>query len=343
MLVGFALVALMGVRPLFATAEDALAHLGAGMKLYELQRLAEAAREFELALVSNPNLHDARYHLAVCFFRQKRFPEAREQFKRLASENFKKDWVCYYLARLDLVDGDLDSAIAGFQSLRRDEPLFDELYYLGFAHLKKGEANEAVEFLKRQLDFNPRDFRAHDQLARAFVKLGRVADSEREFEESRHLHDYYREGKKEMMDCRTQLRDGKADEAWAACGAALGSDDIDKLVAVGMLFGEFSQFDRARQLFTRALELDPESPEANYDLGLTYFRNKNYVQARKYLQAAVRTRPNFFAAVALYGTVLYLLREDAPALDALRRARDLRPEDQAVRNMLAELERARPR
>lgn len=320
-----------------------MSHLGAGIKLFDLQRLPEAAREFEQAIEIDASLHDARYHLAVCYFRQKRFAEAREHFTQLVATGFKKDWATYYLARLDLADGKFDAAIAGLQSLRRNEPLFDELYYLGFAYLKKGEPEKALEILKRQLAFNPRDFRAHDQIARAYVKLGRPQDAEREFEETRRLHEYYREGKTEMMGCRTQLRDGRADEAWAACGRALESDDIDKLVAVGMLFGEFGQSDRARQLFLRAIELDHESPEANYDLGLTYFKEKDYMRARPRLQAAVRSRPNFFEAVALYGTILYLLREDAVAVEVLRHARDLRPEDPAVKNLLAELEHIPPR
>jgi len=114
-------------------------------------------------------------------------------------------------------------------------------------------------------------------------------------------------------------------------------------VAVGILFGEFNEYDRALQLFGRAVELDPESSEANYDLGLTYSRKKDYRLARRYLATAVRARPNFFEAVALYGTVLYLLRDDEPAREALRHAHELRIEDRAVTNILTELERSQPR
>ncbi len=37
-----------------------------------------------------------------------------------------------------------------------------------------------------------------------------------------------------------------------------------------------------------------------------------------------RRRPNFFEALALRGTVLYLIREDTAALAALRRGHELR-------------------
>lgn len=338
-----ALLAFAFCAPLIAASGEALAHLGAGLKQFDLERYSEAAKEFELALRLDPSLNDARYHLGVSLFNSHRYPQARQQFEVLVPLGYRSDWVTYYLARLDLVDGRLDSAIAQFESLRRSEPLQDELYYLGSAYMKKGEVEKAVPILQRAVEFNPRDFRAHEHLARAYVKAGRPQEAEREFAETSRLHDYYLQGKQELDACRAQLSTGHADQAWASCGSVLETDDIDKLVAAGMLFGEFGHYHRAMQLFEKALALDPESSEINFDMGLTYFRIKDCRQARKYLEAATRFRPNFFEAVALYGTVLYVLREDAAALDALRRAHQLRPNDPAVTKLLAQIESRSPR
>ena len=65
-------------------SSDASAHLGAGLKLFDVQRYSEAAKEFERALESDPGLQDARYHLAVCDFNERQYTEARGQFERLA-------------------------------------------------------------------------------------------------------------------------------------------------------------------------------------------------------------------------------------------------------------------
>ncbi len=321
-----------------AAAEDARAHLGAGLRLFDLQRYSEAAREFKLALEMDPKLEEARYPLAVSEFNQRQYLESRQQFERLLAAGYEKDWVTYYLGRLDLQEGNLDQAIQGFQSLKRAVPLEDELYYLGSAYLKKGEPEKALAPLERQVEFNARDFRAHQLLARAYAKLGRPEAAEREYAEAARLHDYYSHGKQELMGCRNELEGGRADQAWARCGSVLESDDIDKLVAVGMLFGEFGAPDRALRAFEKALALDPDSPEVNYDMGFACYGQKNYVRARTYLETAVKLRPNFFEALALEGTVLYLLGEDAAAMKALRRAHDLRPEDSAVNKLLAQLE-----
>ena len=119
------LIVLLSAQWSLATG-DAPAHLGAGLKLFDIQRYSEAAKEFELALEADPGLQDARYHLALCEFNQRHFPEAGEQFERLAQTGYEKRWVTYYLGRIDLIAGRLDLAIQRFQSLRSSEPLQDE-------------------------------------------------------------------------------------------------------------------------------------------------------------------------------------------------------------------------
>jgi len=319
-------------------AEDATAYLGSGLKLFDVERYGEAVPEFERALQLDPKLDQARYHLAVSYFNLHRYPEARQQFERLQASDYKRDWVTYYLGRLDLLAGQTDKAILQLGTLGRAQPLYDESYYLASAYFKQGQNEKAILNLKRYIALNPRDFRAHNLLARVYMKNGKTAEAEREFEVSEKLHQYYLEGKKDLMDCRTDLSTGKVEAAWQRCGPILETDDIDKLVAAGSLFGEFKAYGYALRLFAKALALDPEAAEVNYDLGYTYFQQKDYERAREFLAAALRLRPDFFEALALEGSVLYLLRDDKAALEVLRRAHQLRPEDAAVAGLLAKLE-----
>jgi tetratricopeptide (TPR) repeat protein len=321
--------------------QDGLGHLGAGLRLFELQRYSEAAREFELALEINPKLDDARYHLAVSYFNQRRYADARKQFERLRATGYRKDWATYYFGRMDLLEGSPDRAIQQFESLKGPGPLEDELYFLGSAYMKRGEPEKATGPLKRQTEFNPRDFRAHNLLGRAYTKMGHPREAEREYARAEQLQEYYLKGKKELMECRALLEAAHREQAWARCGSVVETDDIDKLTAVGMLFGEFHSYDRALQVFEKALALDPESPEVNYDIGFTYFGKKDYPQARKFLETAVQLRAHFFEAQALEGTVLYLLGDDAAALKALQQAHELRPDDDAVSKLLAKLQGAK--
>ena len=322
---------------LSSASDSAQEHLGAGLKLFEVERYSEAIRELRLALESDPGLSEARYYLAVSCFNERKYLEAREHFELLLHSGYQKDWVTYYLGRLDLAAGHLDSAIRRFESLKRPAPVTDELYYLGSALMKGGKAAQAAVVLEGQIRFNPRDFRAHSLLARAYIKLGRGQQAEKEFKKSEELHQYYLQGKQELAVCRNYLAAGHADQAWAQCGSALSTDDIDRLVAVGMLFGEFRSYGYAVQAFRKALSLDPESPEINYDLGFTYFQQRQYREARKFLEAALHLRPDFFEALAIEGTALYQLHQDSAARQVLDRAHALRPHDETVSRLLAQI------
>jgi predicted Zn-dependent protease len=210
-----------------------MARLGAGLNLFDLQRYAEAAREFERALQLDAELDEARYHLAVSYFLQYRSPEARQQFERLQASDYKKSWGTYYLGRLDLLAGKTDEAIQRLESLSGAQPLYDEGYYQASAYFKEEQNEKAVTNLKRYIAFNPRDFRAHNLLAWVYMRSGKNAEAEREFQVAEGLHRYCAEGKKDLMECRAQLHEGAIDQAWQRCGTVLETDDIDKLVATG--------------------------------------------------------------------------------------------------------------
>lgn len=316
---------------------NAIAYLGSGLRLYELQRYGEAANQFALALKLDPSLPDARYHLAVCYFEQRRFASARQQFQKLAPTRYRVRWVTYYLGRLDLENGQLDNAISRFESLAGSEPLRDELYYLGSALLKKGDARKASIFLRREIDFNPLDFRAHYLLGRAELKLGQRGAAAAEFQESARIHQHYLRGKQDLTACREQLQAGEITSARRRCDSVLATNDVDKLVAVGTLFGEFRDYAYALKLLQRALELDPESPQINYDIAYTYYGSANYVKAADYSQKSLLRRPDFFEALEVYGMALHQLGRNRDARNALERAHELRPADPTVARVLNQL------
>lgn len=227
-------VALFCLAPWMAwcAASTALASLGKGNELMREERYQEAAAEFEQALHDDKTLAEARLNLAVCRFELRDYGAAR---KLLAGDN--RPLAVYYLGRLDLLDGNLDTAIARFHSLAAGGGVHDEKYFLASAYCKKGRFAEAIAPLREWIDVNPRDFRAHLLLARALAKVGRRAEADQEFARTRELHEYYAQGSAAIGACRALLNAGKTDEAWAACRPMLETDDADKVAAIGLLFG----------------------------------------------------------------------------------------------------------
>jgi tetratricopeptide (TPR) repeat protein len=316
--------------------QEAQAHLGKGNQLMQDERYAEAAEEFQQALARDPAFDQARRQLAVCQFELRDYDHARPLFEQILHNKEDAGLASYYLGRMDLIDGHYDSAIRRFRAIPREGPVRDELYYLGSAYYKREKYPQAVEILKQASGENPRDARVHQLLARAYLKLGDRGQSELEFAETKRLHDYYLEGSVVIGRCRSLLAQGQTEAAWNLCAPLTGTDDVDKIVAVGMLFGEAQKYPQALAAWERAVTLDPDSSEIQYNLALTCFRLHDVLRARGYAAEAVRLRPDFVEANILYGTILYMGAEDRQATAVLTRAHELKPDDPGVRRLLAE-------
>lgn len=293
------------------------------------ERFDEAAAQFEEALHKDPALAEARMNLAICRFQLRDYTEAR----KLLNDS-KRPLAKYYLGRLELIEGNLDAAVADLGSLRR---VLDGKYYLASAYCKQGQFSQALRPLREWIQADPRDFRAHQLLARALRELGRQREANREFARTKELHEYYTQGSVDIASCRTLLSQGKAGEAWSACQPMLNTNDADKAAAIGMLFGQANDREHSRMAWEKALTLDPESPEVNYNFALACFQLRDMGRARTYAKNSLALWPEFPEANVLYGTVLYMAGEDAEARRVLSHALALRPGDETVARLLREL------
>jgi tetratricopeptide (TPR) repeat protein len=326
----------------------AIAYLGKGNELMHAERYDEAAEQFKQALQRDTSLDEARKNLAICEFELREYPQSRDLFQKMLA-TADRPVASYYLARLDLLNGNPDSAIVYLRSLKGSgaigqRSIADWRYFLGVAYFKKGQFTDAIGCLRLQVKANPRDFRAHQWLARALIKTGHSIDATKEFARAKELHEYYTQGSVAIAGCRSLLSAGKRGEAWEKCRPMLETDDVDKVAAIGMLFGEMGDQAHSFIAWQKAVALDPDSPELNYDLALASFQLKDMARAKQHAQIACNLWPQFPEANVLYGTILYMLADDTEAARVLRRAEALRPDDLNVRRLLAELEgRAQPR
>ncbi len=314
----------------------ARAFLGSGNQLMQAERYAEAAGEFQKAWRGDGSLTQARDQLAICYFELRDYARARPLLEQMLLEKSSAGVAAYYLGRIDLIHRDFESAIRRLRSIPRERPVRDELYYLGSAYFKQEKYAESIRVLQQGAVQNPRDSRVHQLLARAYQRAGQPRAAEKEFAETRRLHDYYLEGSAAIARCRSLLAQGDPDAAWTVCRPLTDTDDVDKAAAVGMLFGEAKQYRPALEAWEKAAALDGDSPEILYNVALTCFHLKDMRRAREHAAAAVRQRPDFVEANILYGTILYMGAEDVEALRVLTHAHDLKPDDDAVRRLLAE-------
>ena len=106
------------------------------------------------------------------------------------------------------------------------------------------------------------------------------------------------------------------------------------LTALGILYGQHGQLEKALKPLERAAELAPQSPQTQYNLAFTYYQLKRFADARGPLQTAVQRWPDLFPLNALYGVVLFNLGETPAAYAALHHAHQLNPQDAGTTALL---------
>jgi tetratricopeptide (TPR) repeat protein len=303
------------------------------------ERYDEAAQELEQALKDDPSFTEATKSLAICRFQVRSYDTARTLFAQLETlPKFQRE-ALYYLGRMDLMEGNVTSAIRRLRSIQSTPRVQDVPHFLGVAYYKNKQFPEAVEALKQWISESPRDFRSHEWLARSLLRLDQKEEADKEFAEAKRLHEYYTGGTVEIGECRSSLKAGDRDQAWEKCRGMLETDDVDKVVAIGMLFGQAGDALHAAQAWERAAKLDPDSPEIHYNFALATFQLRDMARSSEHAALAVELWPDFPEANVLFGTILYMLADDTRAKAALTRAHALLPDDPTVNRLLAELSR----
>ena len=321
--------------PALASSDSAEAHLGKGYDALKQDRYQVAADEFRAALAIDPSLVlRAQFPLAVALFEQHKSAEARRELEAVRREAGDHPNVLYYLGRLDIEDRDFASAIKHLTAAMAKPPFPDTAYYLGFACLKQNDLPNAEKWLQKAAELNPRDSRIPYQLGFVYRKQGREEEAQKSFALSEDLH---REDDNEAQlrtECGQKLDKGPREEAHAICDKLYHDDDAERLTALGMIYGQHTDYEAALKPFLRAAELSPQSPQVQYNLALTYSQLNRFENARQPLETALKRWPDLFPLNALYGVVLSKLGEDSQAYEVLRHAHDLNPQDQPTADLL---------
>jgi tetratricopeptide (TPR) repeat protein len=321
--------------PESSSAANAEAHLGKGYDALKEDRYEIAASEFRAALALDPKLTlRARFPLGVALFEMHQRDDARREFETVRRETGDHPNVLYYLGRIDLEEGKFPSAIANFGKALSKPPFPDTAYYLGFSYFKQGDLNSAEKWLKQAVEANPRDARMQYQLGLVYRKQGREEEAKKTIALSQELRRTDNEQSNLRLECTQKLESGPRDEVHALCDKLYDPEDSDKLTALGTIYAQHGDLDAALKPLQRAAELEPQSPQTQYNLALAYYQLNRFSDARAALSDVVVRWPDIFQLNALYGAVLSKLGEDELAYATLRHAHQLNAQDPAVGDAL---------
>jgi tetratricopeptide (TPR) repeat protein len=321
-----------------AVGDTPEAHLGKGYDALRQDMYEVAVGEFRAALQLDPSLTlKARFPLAVALFELHRSDEARRELEAVRHEVGDHPNVLYYLGRLDLEDRNFEGAIRNLSKAASKPPFPDTAYYLGFAYFKQGDLPAAEKWLKEAARLTPRDARVLYQLGFVYRKEGHEEEARKTLAASEELRRRDDSESTLKTECGKRLDLGPREEARSFCEQLYVADDAEKLAALGTIYGQHGDLEAALKPFRRAAELEPQSPQMQYNLALTYFQLNRFEEAHASLAKVIERWPDLFQLNALYGTVLLKLGEDGPAYQALQRAQQLNPQDPVTKDQFYKL------
>jgi Flp pilus assembly protein TadD len=140
---------------------------------------------------------------------------------------------------------------------------------MGFALFQQGKSKEAVVALDKALAIDPKHWKAHNNMALASIDLGELELAEAHYRES--------------------LAIKPQPEIYSDLGFVLEREGMP---------GE------AVEAYRKALELDPQSAAANYNLGASLARGGEFAKAERHLRAATAADPKSAAAHQALAQVL---------------------------------------
>ena len=320
-----------------APPNTAEAHVAKGYEALKDDRYTVAVDEFRAALALDPSLVlRSRFPLAVALFEMHRNDEARRELEQVRQVVGDHPNVMYYLGRVDLEEHNFGQAIGHFSKAAAKPPFPDTAYYLGFAYFRHGDLAAAEEWLKKAEIATPHDSRVSYQLGFVYRQKGLKEESAKAFARAAQLRQRDSDEARIQSECAQKLQQGPREQARAVCDELYDDNDAERLTELGTLYGQHGDFEAALKPLRRAAELQPQSPQMQFNLAMVYFQLNRFEDARGPLRAALQRWPDLFQLNALYGAVLLKLGEEVPAYQALQHAHELNPTDSGTVDLLYE-------
>lgn len=145
-----------------------------GMRLFNAERYAEAAREFEGAVFKSPSFIDAHYYLGLSYFKQNMMGKAKQSFQSCIniSDSYRPAWEMMGLILYG--EKDYRRALMHLEKARALLSTKPDVYFmLGKIYMFENRCPEAIAAFTRAVELDSSDIEAKNELANAKRMCGK--------------------------------------------------------------------------------------------------------------------------------------------------------------------------
>jgi superkiller protein 3 len=298
------------------TPNDPEVYLERGRAQLIIGDAEKAESSFRRSIGLSPDRAAAHYELGKLLAQRNQLPEAKAALLEALRRDEKNPEVLYQLGQVCLNAGEIDQAI---EYLTQAEPAaagLPRIYYaLGLAYQRKGDRVNAAKYIKLHRDQEAsrvqrkKETTEHEEqtlltIGEQKIEQGNIREAEAMFEQAVKLNP----------------------ENWAAHEY------------LSEIFLDTKEWEPALVHLNKLVELDPDSPDANYLMASYWFLNKEYTAAQKYAEKARATRPNHADLRNLLGRIYLKLNFKEKAREEFMQALHLEPDRTDFRANLQSLD-----
>jgi tetratricopeptide (TPR) repeat protein len=305
--------AIRAYREYLAVEPDSVeARSNLGAALARAGRYDEAIAEYGLGLRKSPDNPALLLNLGLAYYKTGRHAEAAARFERAVSLSPQfKEQVTLLLAVCYNNLGRYQDAVALLAPLEKDkagDAGFDYLY--GTALIGAGQEAAGTAVINRILSQGDS---AEAYLLRGTLKLSaHDRDGARaDLEKAVVLNPRLAGAHARLGELLLALGDSERARAVFAQELALDPDEFTSNLNMGVLAKQDQGYVEARRYFERALRTRPNDPGVRYQMANVDLATGNLEQARQALEALIKESPDFAEAHATLATVYYRLNRSA--------------------------------
>ena len=269
--------------------------------LFEGKKLDRAREQYEIVLVSSPNDGDILFALSLIAMEQENDAEARRYLNQMILWNRRVGEARYYLGSIAEKNDEIDLAIREYRQVGR-----------------------GYEFLPAQA-----------RIASLMVEQGRIAEMQEHLANMR-ADNPERAGQITMIEAQVFVDRGMQDEVFDLLDGALASDpnNVELLYFRAMTGQTFERLDILERDLYQIIEMDPQNADALNALGYTLTdQTDRHDEALGLIERALVIRPNEAAFIDSLGWVQYRLGNFSAAVEHLKRALTLFPNDEVASHL----------
>ncbi len=195
----------------------------------------------------------------------------------------------------------------------------------GIALFQKSHFRQAAQFFRMMEARAPGKSGALLWLAKCRINLGQLEEAQTDLEVYLKRHPRSDDAESLLGFVYYRLRQPRASLAAYARAAALRPPLGDDYKIMGLDYIALRQWPQAERELEQAVKLEPDNPQAQYFLAWMEYIANHFTRARGRLEALARQQPRNLAAASLLGLVLIAQSHYAQASRVYRRAIALEP------------------